>query len=82
VECKQAPQVSVLHLPSFVAILLVIFGLTATQAPEEFIELNSSVLEGQRIHARARTAALEEYITILATKHGIDKNALLADSNK
>jgi hypothetical protein len=63
-----------------VAILLVIFELSAEQALEEFIELSANVLEKPGIDAHARTAELKTYIERLLQKYQIDKERRLVDS--
>jgi len=66
----------------FISILLVIFGLTATQALDEFFELNVAILEKKGIGAPARTTALKAYIEILFDKYGIEREMRLSDPNE
>ena len=72
----------ILYIASFIAILLVTFGLTAEQALEEVIELSTSVLEIRGIDSWARTTALKEYIAKLINEHQIEGNSLLMESNE
>jgi hypothetical protein len=66
----------------FISILLVIFGLTASQALDEFFELNVSILEKQGIDAATRTTALKAYIERLLDKYGLKKEVRLLDPNE
>jgi hypothetical protein len=66
----------------FISILLVTFGLTATQALEEFIELNVTILDKQGIDAVARTAALKTFIEKLLDKYGLERERRLLDPNE
>jgi hypothetical protein len=61
----------------FIAILLVVFGLNAEQALDEFVELSVDILEKQEMDAAARTAALKIYINKLLDKYGIGIEARL-----
>jgi hypothetical protein len=58
----------------------VIFGLSAEEALEKFIELSADVLEKRGIDAQARTAALKTYIERLFEEYVIDKERRLLDS--
>jgi len=64
----------------FITILLVIFGLSAEQALDEFIELSFNVLEKRGINAQTRTAALKTHIEGLLDKYRIDKERSIVDS--
>jgi hypothetical protein len=55
--------------------------MTATEALDEFIALNATILDVQGINAQARTTALEIYIEGLLKKHSIRKDACLMDLN-
>jgi hypothetical protein len=65
----------------FAAILLVIFGLTANQVLEEFIELTTNVLNPNRLGAEARTDALQGYIDGLLDRYKIEKDMALMHPN-
>jgi hypothetical protein len=71
----------VLHLFRFIAILLVILGLTVDQALDEFIEFSVNILEKQGVDAEARTAELKVYIDKLLEKYHIEKDMRLLDSH-
>jgi hypothetical protein len=64
----------------FIAILLVILGLSAEQVLDGFIELSVNVLEERGIDAQARTAVLKIYIERLLEKYGVDKERRLVNS--
>jgi hypothetical protein len=66
----------------FISILLVTFGLTASQVLDEFVELNVAILEKQGIDAVARTTALKTYIERLLKKYGLKKEMRLLDPNE
>jgi len=66
----------------FISILLVVFGLTATQVLDDFVELNVAILEKQGIDARARTTALKTYIEGLHDKYGLKREMRLLDLNE
>ena len=70
-----------LYLFRFIAILLVVFGLTAEQAFDEFIDLSVDVLDKNGLDAEARTAALSAYTQDLLEKHGFQKDVHLLDQN-
>ncbi|KIM27338.1 hypothetical protein M408DRAFT_24562, partial [Serendipita vermifera MAFF 305830] len=65
----------------FIAILLVVFGLTAEDALEEFTDLSVNILDKQDIDAETRTAALRKYVEDLLVKYEIDPNLRLLDVN-
>jgi hypothetical protein len=65
----------------FIAILLVIFGLTAEESMDEFIELSVNILEKRGIDAEARTVALKIYIENLLEKYELEKERRLLDPN-
>jgi hypothetical protein len=69
----------VLHLSRFIAIFLVLLGLTAEQALDEFIEFSVNILEKQGVDDAARTAELKVYIGRLLEKYHIEKNMRLLD---
>jgi hypothetical protein len=71
-----------LYFLSFIAILLVVLGLTAEDALEEFINLSVNILQPQRLDAQARTSKLKNYVDILLKRHGIKKNMRLLDPNE
>ncbi|KIM23352.1 hypothetical protein M408DRAFT_27919 [Serendipita vermifera MAFF 305830] len=66
----------------FIAILLVIVGLSVEQALEEFIELSVTILENQELNPQTRTAATKEYITNMLTKHNMQGEEHLRDLNE
>jgi hypothetical protein len=70
----------ILYFVRFIALLLVVFGLTAEQALEEFSELSTNVLDFQG-DAPARTTVLRSHINSLLLKYGIEKEMLLVDSD-
>jgi hypothetical protein len=65
----------------FIAILLVIFGLTVEQSLEDFVELSAVVFEVQGVDADARTMALKVYVSTLMKKHSIPDGMRLMDPN-
>jgi hypothetical protein len=69
----------ILYFVRFIALLLVVFGLTAEQALEEFSELSTNVLDFPG-EASARTTALRSHIDSLLLKYGIEKEMLLTES--
>jgi hypothetical protein len=66
---------------SFIAILLTVFGLTANETLEEFIDLSTNILDIQGVQPDARTAALKVYIHNLLIKYGIMEEMRLMDPN-
>jgi hypothetical protein len=74
-----ASAVHVLHLFRFIAILLVILGLTADQVLDEFIEFSVNILEKQGVDAEERTAELKVYIDKLLERYHINKDMRLLD---
>jgi hypothetical protein len=64
----------------FIAILLVVFGLSAEEALNEFIELCVNILEKYEMDVPTRTAELSGYIDKLLEKHTIRKEARLLDA--
>jgi hypothetical protein len=66
----------------FISILLVTFGLTASQAFDEFFELNVAILEKRGIDAAARTTALKTYVERLLDKYGLERERRLLDPNE
>jgi hypothetical protein len=72
-------QSCILYFIRFIALLLVVLGLSAEQALEEFSELSTKVLDLQG-EAPARTTALRSHIDGLLFKYGIEKEMLLTDS--
>jgi hypothetical protein len=71
--------VHVLYHSRFIAILLVILGLTADQALDELVEFSVNILEKQGVDAEARTAELKVYIDTLLEKYHIEKDMRLQD---
>ncbi|KIM19800.1 hypothetical protein M408DRAFT_30919, partial [Serendipita vermifera MAFF 305830] len=65
----------------FIAILLVVFGLTVEDTLEEFINLSVNILGKQDIDAETRTTVLLKYIDDLLTKYEIDPTLRLLDGN-
>ncbi|KIM24511.1 hypothetical protein M408DRAFT_52723, partial [Serendipita vermifera MAFF 305830] len=65
----------------FIAILLVIFELTAEKALDEFIDLCVNILDKGDIDAETRTAALKKYIDGLLERHEINQKTHLLDSS-
>ncbi|KIM25291.1 hypothetical protein M408DRAFT_26286 [Serendipita vermifera MAFF 305830] len=65
----------------FIAILLVIFGLTAEEALVEFIDLSVNILDKQYTDAETRTAALKQHVNKLLEKHKINKETSVLNSN-
>ncbi|KIM27311.1 hypothetical protein M408DRAFT_168883, partial [Serendipita vermifera MAFF 305830] len=63
----------------FIAILLVLFRLTAEEALEEFSNLNVNILDKQDIDAKTRTAALRGCVDCLLVKYKIDRTTRLLD---
>jgi hypothetical protein len=59
----------------------VLFGLSAEQALDEFIELSDSILEKQEMDAAARTATLRVYIDKLLEKYEIGKRTRLLETS-
>ena len=59
-----------------------IFGLSAEEALDEFINLCVRVLDKQGVDAQTRTLELREYLDNLLEKHNINKESrLLEQSN-
>jgi hypothetical protein len=58
----------------FIAILLVVFGLTAETALGEFISLNVELQDVKTIDAEARTTILNGFIDKLLVKYKIGNN--------
>jgi hypothetical protein len=71
-----------LHFLSFIAILLVVLGLTAEGALGEFINLSVNILQPHRLDAQARTSELKKYIDLLLKKHEIPRTMHLLDPNE
>ncbi|KIM27322.1 hypothetical protein M408DRAFT_311186 [Serendipita vermifera MAFF 305830] len=65
----------------FIAILLVIFGLTAEEASEEFANLSVNILDNHALDVETRTAALRKYVDDLLAKYKIDETTRLLDAN-
>ncbi|KIM25296.1 hypothetical protein M408DRAFT_74581, partial [Serendipita vermifera MAFF 305830] len=65
----------------FIAILLVLFGLTAEEALDEFIGLTANILDKRDIDAETRTVALRDHIDKLLEKHVIDGSSHIMDFN-
>ena len=65
----------------FIAILLVIFDLSAEQASEEFVQLCANVLDVKGIDAKQRTGLLKAYLDKLCTIHDLDKKIKITDPN-
>jgi hypothetical protein len=82
VDISVAQRTLALFPLRFISILLVIFGLTAVQALDEFIELNVAILEKQGIDATGRTTALKEYIEKLLDKYGLKREMRLLDPSE
>jgi hypothetical protein len=80
-ECHQHDRNYDLYLFRFIAILLTLFGLTANEALEEFINLSTNILDIQGVEPDDRTAALKLYIHNLLTKYGIKEEMRLMDPN-
>lgn len=68
------------HLSRFIAILLVVFGLNARQALDEFTDLNDKILEKGGMNAQGRTAELKTHIDNLLDRHNVAPNLRLLDS--
>jgi hypothetical protein len=64
-----------------IAILLVVLGLNAEQALDEFIKLSVNFLEKQGMEPMSRTAALKLYIYELLESHEISSDMRLWDPN-
>ena len=67
---------------SFIAIMLVILGINAKEALEEFVQLSSTVLEVKGVNAKARTNLLKKYIEGIVERYQVDEKATLLDSNE
>jgi hypothetical protein len=65
----------------FIAFLLVVLGLNAEQALDEFIELSVVTLEKHDLDAPARTAALKVYVDELLKRYKVGKKTRLLDTN-
>ncbi|KIM32059.1 hypothetical protein M408DRAFT_20414 [Serendipita vermifera MAFF 305830] len=65
----------------FIAILLVVFGLTTEEASEEFANMSINILDKEDIDAETRTAALRGYVGDLLAKYKIYQSARLLDTN-
>ncbi|KIM24506.1 hypothetical protein M408DRAFT_53320, partial [Serendipita vermifera MAFF 305830] len=65
----------------FIAIILVILGLTAEEALDEFINLSTNVLDKPDVDAETRTVALKQYIDGLLERHEVDPNIRILDSS-
>lgn len=65
----------------FATFLLVILGLSAEQALNEFIEFSANALEKQGIDAEARTTELKNHIDRVLEKHHINEGMRLMDAN-
>ncbi|KIM23931.1 hypothetical protein M408DRAFT_27516 [Serendipita vermifera MAFF 305830] len=65
----------------FIAVLLVIFGLTVEEALEEFTDLSVNVIDRQNIDADTRTTNLNTYVDNLFMKYKMDKDLRLLDAN-
>jgi hypothetical protein len=76
-----APDSCTQYRRRFIAILLVVLGLSAEQALDEFIKLSVDFLEKQGMEPTARTAALEVYIYELLESHGMASGMRLWDPN-
>ncbi|KIM19898.1 hypothetical protein M408DRAFT_49160, partial [Serendipita vermifera MAFF 305830] len=63
----------------FIAVLLVIFGLTVEEALDEFLDLCTNVLDKRDISAETRTEALKQHIDELLRRHNIDPNTRILD---
>lgn len=61
--------------------MLVILGISAKEASEEFVQLSSTVLEVKGVDAKARTNLLKKNIDELITRHQMDRKAKILDSN-
>jgi hypothetical protein len=80
-ECQPALSNPQLISCRFIAILLTVFGLTTSEALEEFIDLSTNILDIQGIQADVRTAALKSHIHNLLKKYGIKDEMRLMDPN-
>ena len=58
-----------------------IFGLSAEEALDEFINLCVRVLDKQGVDAQTRTLELKEYLENLLEKHNINKERRLLDQS-
>jgi len=56
--------------------------LTAAQALDDFVELNSAILEKHGIDAPARTTALKAFIEKLLDNYGFPRQMQLLDPNE
>ncbi|KIM26631.1 hypothetical protein M408DRAFT_25333, partial [Serendipita vermifera MAFF 305830] len=65
----------------FIAILLVVLGLTADDALEEFIDLTINVLNKEGLDVEDRTSVLKAHTEALLDKYNITKEMRLLDSN-
>ncbi|KIM24491.1 hypothetical protein M408DRAFT_232186 [Serendipita vermifera MAFF 305830] len=63
----------------FIAILLVIFGLSAQEALDEFTDLCANVFDKRGVDAETRTVALKQHIDKLLEKHGVDQSTRMLD---
>ena len=73
--------VHVLYFSRFIAILLVILGLTADQALDVLIEFSVNIVEKQGVDAATRTAELKIYIDRLLEEYRIEKDIRLLDQH-
>ncbi|KIM26629.1 hypothetical protein M408DRAFT_72598 [Serendipita vermifera MAFF 305830] len=64
----------------FIAIILVVLGLTADNALEEFIDLTINVLNKEGLDAEDRTSVLKAYTEALLDKYSFTKDTRLLDT--
>ena len=66
----------------FIAILLVVLGITVEDALDEFASLSEKILGKRGLDSGARTTELKDHINTLLEKYGFKPETCLLDKNQ